>query len=70
MIWRLIGEAVESGARLDRACETLGLTARTVQRWRHQGEQGFDRRLEQFVGSARRRRTASEGLDQLEFPGA
>jgi transposase InsO family protein len=45
MILKLIDEAVESGARLDRACDTLGLTARTVQRWRQQGEQGFDRRF-------------------------
>jgi putative transposase len=42
---KLIDEAVESGARLDRACDTLGLTTRTVQRWREQGERGFDRRL-------------------------
>ena len=38
----LINEAVESGARLGRACDILGLTARTVQRWREQSEQGFD----------------------------
>jgi len=30
----LIDEAVEAGARLWRACETIGLTARTLQRWR------------------------------------
>ena len=45
MIVELINEAVESGARLGRACDILGLTARTVQRWREQSEQGFDRRL-------------------------
>ena len=45
MIVELIDEAVESGARLDGACDILGLTARTVQRWREQGEQGFDRRF-------------------------
>ena len=45
MILALIDEAVESGVRLDRACDTLGLTTRTVQRWQAQGEQGFDRRL-------------------------
>jgi transposase InsO family protein len=45
MILQLIDEAVESGARLDRACHILGLRARTVQRWRRQGEQGFDRRF-------------------------
>lgn len=45
MILVLIDEAVTSGARLNRACDILGLPARTVQRWRQQGEQGFDRRL-------------------------
>jgi len=45
MIMQLIDEAVESGARLVRACDTLGLTLRTVQRWRQQGDRGFDRRL-------------------------
>jgi transposase InsO family protein len=45
MILKLIDEAVESGARLDRACDILGLTTRSVQRWREQGEHGFDRRL-------------------------
>ncbi len=45
MIVGLIDEAVESGARRNPACDILGLTARTVQRWRRQGEQGFDRRF-------------------------
>jgi len=45
MILKLLDEAVQSGARLARACDLLGLAARTVQRWRHQGEQGFDRRF-------------------------
>ncbi len=30
----LIDEAVDAGARLWRACETVGITARTLQRWR------------------------------------
>jgi len=29
-----IREAVEAGARMDRACEMIGLSSRTVQRWR------------------------------------
>ena len=29
----LIEEAVGAGARLDRACKTLGLSVRTLQRW-------------------------------------
>jgi putative transposase len=45
MILELIDEAIESGARLARACDTIGLTARTVQRWREHGERGFDRRM-------------------------
>ena len=45
MILHLIDEAVDSGARLNQACDMLGLSARAIQRWREQGEQGFDRRL-------------------------
>ena len=30
---RLIQEAIQSGARQKQACETLGLTSRTYQRW-------------------------------------
>ena len=36
MTLALIDEAVASGARLEVACETTGLTVRTVQRWRLQ----------------------------------
>ncbi len=43
MILGLIDEAVHAGARLKPACETIGLTARTIQRWREQGG-GCDRR--------------------------
>lgn len=43
MILRLVAEAVAAGARLVRACETLGLDVRTVQRWRARPE-GEDRR--------------------------
>lgn len=34
MTLALIDEAVASGARLDKACEVLGLSARTIERWR------------------------------------
>lgn len=34
MILGMIDDAVNAGARLERACEVLGLTERTVQRWR------------------------------------
>src|SRR4051812_20719521 len=40
MTLALIDEAVTSGARLNLACDLLGLPARTVQRWRKQGETG------------------------------
>ncbi len=43
MILDLIDEAVRCGARLEPACETLGLTVRTIQRW-HQRGGGEDRR--------------------------
>ncbi|EKT4525081.1 helix-turn-helix domain-containing protein, partial [Pseudomonas putida] len=33
---QLIDAAVRAGARQSAACEELGLTERTVQRWRHQ----------------------------------
>ena len=43
MILGLIDEALRAGARLTPACETIGLTAKTIQRWRRQGG-GSDRR--------------------------
>jgi putative transposase len=43
MILDLIDEATEAGARLEPACALLGLSVRTVQRWRKQGG-GEDRR--------------------------
>ena len=44
MILASIAEAQNAGARLERVCAELGLDARTVQRWRDQGEGGADRR--------------------------
>ncbi len=38
MILALIDEAVASGARLEKACEILELSARSVQRWRVGGQ--------------------------------
>ncbi len=43
MILELIDEAVSAGARQSRACEILGLSERTIQRWRPLGG-GEDRR--------------------------
>ncbi len=44
MILALIEGAVTAGARLEKACEVLGLTARTVTRWRAGGEDGGEDR--------------------------
>lgn len=44
MIFALLDEARAGGARLEAACETIGLSARTVQRWRTRPD-GDDRRL-------------------------
>lgn len=41
---QLLDEAVAAGCRLGVACKELGLTARTVQRWRAQPAGGDDRR--------------------------
>ncbi len=37
MILSWLDEAVQAGAREERACDVLGLEARTVQRWRKLG---------------------------------
>lgn len=36
----LVDAAVTGGARREKACEELGISVRTVQRWRHQAEDG------------------------------
>ena len=45
MITKLIDDAAKAGARLERSCEVMGLSTRTLQRWCSQGECGFDRRF-------------------------
>ena len=35
LIIKLVNEAVQAGARQSKACEELGLTTRTLQRWTH-----------------------------------
>ena len=40
----LIDEAVSAGARLEKACDVLGLSERTVERWRHEEGGGRDGR--------------------------
>ena len=44
MILELLDEAVCNGARLAPACRVIGLTLRTVQRWRADLDAGSDRR--------------------------
>ena len=39
-IMKLIDETVQEGARKHKACEILGITLRTLQRWRHQPVDG------------------------------
>lgn len=41
----LIDEAVDAGARLEKACEVVGLSARTIQRWRLEDGGGDDGRM-------------------------
>lgn len=36
MTMQLVDEAVASGARIEIACETIGLCARTLGRWRRE----------------------------------
>jgi putative transposase len=45
VIMKLIDDAIGAGARLARCCTVMDLTSRTLQRWRQQGAQGFDRRF-------------------------
>jgi len=41
-----ITEAITSGARQFKACEVVGISERTFQRWRKQGEKTVDGRLD------------------------
>ena len=51
MILTLVDEAISEGARGERACETIGLRARTLARWRAEGG-GKDKRAEGGVSPA------------------
>ena len=62
---KLIDEAVTSGARVDRSCEMMELAPRTLQRWRSQGEQNFDRRFGPKT-SPRNKLSAAERKKVLE----
>lgn len=43
-ILALIDEAVTAGARLGKACQVVGISERTIQRWRKQTDGGEDQR--------------------------
>lgn len=67
----LIDEAVAAGARQSKACETLGIDARTVQRWRRQ-EVGEDRRAGPKIAPANKltnaeRRKVLEVVNSPEY---
>jgi putative transposase len=65
VIAKLIDDAAQAGARLERSCETMGITARTLQRWRSQGEQSMDRRFGPKT-SPRNKLSAAERKKVLE----
>jgi len=44
LIIEAIDEAIDSGARLWRACQEIGLDSRTIQRWRKRADGGEDQR--------------------------
>ena len=62
----LVEEALSSGARLQKACDQIGLSQRTVQRWRHPGAFEGDRR----VKSLRIPCTPKNKLTELESDAA
>lgn len=64
MIFELVEEAVFQGARLEKACETLGLTARTLQRWRRQ--EGDDDRRQGSKREPPNKLTARERQEVLD----
>ena len=71
MILGLLDEAMVAGARQSRACEILGVDARTVQRWRDQ-RVGEDRRAgprtqPKNALSAQERRTILGVVNSPEF---
>lgn len=71
MIIDAIDEAVRAGARLDRACEIMNMTARTIERWKKRGggddlRAGPRREPKNKLSSAERRRML-EVVNSPEF---
>lgn len=64
MVLDLVGEAVEAGARQDRACEILELTERTLRRWKKQHRE--EKKLEDRRKAAANERTPLNKLTESE----
>ena len=60
MIMELVDSACEQGARLSEACRTIGLPARTIQRWRSDLDSADGR------GQAAKQRTPANKLSEQE----
>ena len=62
LIIKLVNEAVQAGARQSKACEELGLTTRTLQRWTHPEATGADRRPSASRPAPKHKLTEAEEL--------
>ncbi len=71
MILALLDEAIQAGARLERACRILGVSARCVQRWRAPGNEKDDRKGPLTVPgnklNAKERQTVLDTANTPEF---
>jgi len=65
MTLQLLDEAVQSGARLSKACAILELTPRTVQRWRRQGPDGGEDRRRGPTGTPPHNKLSDAERDQV-----
>ncbi len=61
-----INEAVDSGARKSKACETIGLEIRTLQRWFNSGEVKTDQRPGAYRPAPGNKLTMSERQEVIE----
>ena len=61
----LIEEACAAGARLEKACEVLGLSARTLQRWREEGAIREDARAAAALGRVPANRLSEAERDEI-----
>jgi transposase InsO family protein len=61
----LIEEACAAGARLEKACEVLGLSVRTLQRWREEGAIREDARAAAALGRVPANRLSDAERDEI-----